>query len=188
MTADDQVFAHRHVAEDLRCLERPHNSKTAASCDGRACNTLTFKDDIAAIRRKEARYNIEQRALAGAVRSDQTRDGSLRDIKRHVTQNRQPEKAFGYTVAPHQHILAHASSSRRGNSKRRRICCCTKPPIPRGRKITVRTNASANSNGCTSPNLLRRLGASVTKAAPKIVPTIVCAPPTTAMRRKLMAP
>ena len=66
-----QIFVDRQAAKQIRDLERACQALVAYGVGLRALDLAAVKAHGAAVRRVQARGQIEQRGLAGAVRADQ---------------------------------------------------------------------------------------------------------------------
>ncbi len=84
MPADQQVFQHRRVLEQLDVLERARDAEARHAVRGRARDVLPLEHDAAARRLVDAADQVEDRALAGAVRTDDGEDLALLDRERHA--------------------------------------------------------------------------------------------------------
>src|SRR5204862_290606 len=94
-----------------------------------------------------ARHQIEHGRLAGAVRTDQAGDASLREIERDVVDGDQPAKTFG-DVGQTQNRPGHDARPRRRSRKSR-----TKPTSPRGASNTMATSRMPVNIMCRSSSL-----------------------------------
>ena len=82
--AQHDVLAHGELPEWLWNLEGARKAETRHLVRLGACDRMVEEPDIAARRRDRASNQIEQRALAGAVRTDQADDLARLDGERHV--------------------------------------------------------------------------------------------------------
>src|SRR5438874_1181725 len=74
ISAERHVVEHAHLANQLDMLERTPDSATRDFIRLEAVNHLAAKYNAARRQRKCARYQSKRRALAGAVRTDQSED------------------------------------------------------------------------------------------------------------------
>src|SRR6266699_4150862 len=87
---DEHVLEHGHVLEQHDVLERARNPESRDPIGGRSSQVLAFEQDAAAVRAVQARYEVEERRLPGAVRSDQPDDLSLLEVERNVGESDDP--------------------------------------------------------------------------------------------------
>ena len=100
------------MAPFRKTFSRPVSSRMKAGADLEQRADAPAQLHRAGRRLRDARQDLEQRALAGAVRSDQAERGSARDIERHVP--KRPEEGSGSRVGPAPHAgggRAHATPS-----------------------------------------------------------------------------
>src|SRR5262245_49691427 len=82
--ADANVVEHAHLLEQLRRLVGAGDAGAGDLVRGEAGNLAAGMPDRAAVRPIEAASKIEDRALAGAVRADQTGDAAGLGDKREA--------------------------------------------------------------------------------------------------------
>ena len=68
------VVPHRQRREQAQVLERAHEPRRASRCDGSSVTKLIVERDLARSRLDQPRDDVEQRGLAGPVRSDEAED------------------------------------------------------------------------------------------------------------------
>ena len=116
VAADHDVLERRHAEEDLQVLERARQARAApAGAAGRSVTSSPSSSTLAARRRIDAGNHVEQRGLAGAVRTDDGEDlaGS--------TANDTPSTAFTPPKSmPRSSAREHAHDGPRRNSAARR--------------------------------------------------------------------
>ena len=92
--------ADNHIVLDTERRERPHDlerTPDAAPADAvgrQAVDALAGKTDGAAIRREYPGDHVEQRGLAGAVRSDHREDAAFRHFETKLVHGKKPAEAF----------------------------------------------------------------------------------------------
>src|SRR6185437_10995826 len=74
MRADRNVLQHGHIRHQLDVLERPGNAELHDLLRPRVADLSAEHRERAAAGAQDAGYEVEGRALAGAVRSDQRYD------------------------------------------------------------------------------------------------------------------
>ena len=77
VVGDDDVVAHAHALEDRRFLEGAHHALRATMCGARPEMRSPLKQHLARGRPQEGGDQLEQRRLAGAVRTDDRQDLAL---------------------------------------------------------------------------------------------------------------
>jgi hypothetical protein len=75
---------HGEAAEQARVLERSGQAELCAPLWSALRDVATLEDDLPRVRDEEARDEVEERGLAGAVRSDDADDLALVQLDRHV--------------------------------------------------------------------------------------------------------
>ena len=121
MPPDHHVFDGRHVAEQADILERP--------CDAGFGDAIRFETDqiravefeLTAVRHIQPGEHVEQRGLAGAVRSDQPIDFPVLDGQRNIGERRQPAEALFDMTDLEQYRCLHQLGSVSANSRLRRF-------------------------------------------------------------------
>ena len=81
----NQVVAHRHLAEDLQCLEGAAYTTPAQLKWRQAGDVFSLQLNRATVRSDLAKNAVEQRGFAGAVGANHTKYFARHDIKRHTT-------------------------------------------------------------------------------------------------------
>jgi hypothetical protein len=90
MCADEHVLVHGHGREELDVLERARDSPPDDTVRRRAQQALAVEGDLSGVRPVEPRDQVEERRLAGAVRSDQPGDLAGVDRERDVVDRHHP--------------------------------------------------------------------------------------------------
>ena len=89
----DDVLEHGHLAEEPGDLERPPDAPVRALPRRQAVDRLPVEPDLAGVRRHRPVDDVEERRLAGAVRTDQGGDRSLLDLERAAVEGAQAPEA-----------------------------------------------------------------------------------------------
>ncbi len=84
MAADHHVFQRGHAKEHLQVLERARQPARRQHMRRQIGDVLSEQHDLAARRLIKPRDHVEQRGLAGAVRSDDGENLARIDRERHV--------------------------------------------------------------------------------------------------------
>ncbi len=113
MQADEHVLERGHLAEQLHVLERPCDARQRDLRRRLAADLLVAVHDRARGRRVDAGQHVHHRALAGAVRSDQSVDRAAADRQVDVVERLQSAEL-------HQHA-AHVEDRPAGVDVRRRV-------------------------------------------------------------------
>src|SRR5205807_8807022 len=85
---------HAHVAEQSTDLKAAHQAASRNLVRLEPQQRASIEKNVAAVRRIEAGNEVDERRLAGAVRSDQPADLARRDRKIDVVGCQQPAEAF----------------------------------------------------------------------------------------------
>ena len=93
--AEDHVLADREAHEQLELLEGPGEPEARALRRRRAGDLASTEEDVAGLGSEQPREHVEQRGLAGAVRSDEPDDAGGRDHEAHVADRDEPAEAHG---------------------------------------------------------------------------------------------
>ncbi len=83
VTADQQIAEHGRVLEQLDVLEGAGDAEPRDAVGRHFGDVLVLEEDLARGRRVDARDQVEDRAFAGAVRSDDGEDLALLHRKGH---------------------------------------------------------------------------------------------------------
>src|SRR5262249_15836116 len=118
--ADHHVVLDGEIAEGLHDLEGPAEAARADLMRGQPRDVVAVEDDPSLVRRVEARDDVEERGLAGAVGPDDAHDLAGGRAQGDVANGGQPAEALGDRVK-----LEH-SGARRGGAGR------TSRPAPGG--------------------------------------------------------
>ena len=92
MRADQDVVAHAHAAEQRDVLEGAADAEAGHAVAAEALERAALEQDVAVGVAVDAADAVEQRGLAGAVRSDQAADLAIADIERHAAERDTPPK------------------------------------------------------------------------------------------------
>src|SRR3954471_9311523 len=162
---DDQVVAHRELAEDLQRLERAANAASRELERRHAGDVLAAELHVARGRPDLAEDGVEERGLAAAVRADHADDLARRDRKAHAI-----HRMDGAVV-----LAAILHFEKRSHARRRRSGMESRPP---GSQIMSATTASPNITRYQSFMKRSHSGSRMTIAAPSIGPKKRPEPPT----------
>src|SRR5207302_9641195 len=80
-TRQQQILEHAHVAEQSTDLKAAHQAASRNLVRLEPQQRASIEKNVAAVRRIEAGNEVDERRLAGAVRSDQSADLARRDRK-----------------------------------------------------------------------------------------------------------
>jgi hypothetical protein len=138
---DDQVLAHRHLAEELEALERAGQSEVRASLWTGLGDIGAVEEHLTAARAKQTREHSEQRGLAGAVGADKTGDRALLRLEVHVVERDDATEADGDALRVEEDVthagvsVTAASASRASRCRlRSRMRFITSNSTPWGRR------------------------------------------------------
>src|SRR5437660_1772422 len=84
MKGGDDIAEHRQAPEQPDLLERAREAEPRALVRRQADDIDTVEDDPARIRLIEPAHQIEQRRLAGSVRSDDRKHAAMWNIERNI--------------------------------------------------------------------------------------------------------
>jgi len=93
MCADEDVLEHRHPREEHHVLERARDSEPDDPVRAHTEQIATVEVDPALVGRIQARDDVEERRLAGAVRPDQPGDLLLLERERDVVERQDAAEA-----------------------------------------------------------------------------------------------
>jgi len=82
MREDENVFEHGHASEWAWNLERAPDAAPGDRVCREPLDPISVEPDLAAVGRSEPADHIEERGLASAVGTDETRDRALADGER----------------------------------------------------------------------------------------------------------
>ena len=105
MRAERDVLEHGHVGDQLDVLERARDAAPDDALRRRLLDPLPLRRDLAAVGGQHAGDQVEHRALAGAVRTDQRDDLGRADVERHVVDGNHAAELLAR--------LAHLAATRR---------------------------------------------------------------------------
>ena len=91
------VLVHRHVAEELRHLERAADAARGDLVGTQAIGPLTVEADLAAVAAIEAGKEVDRRRLARTVRADEPADLAPPNRERQVVHRHDAAEALGET-------------------------------------------------------------------------------------------
>jgi len=91
---DHQVFEYCHPIELVRNLKGSDDSAVEQPMGGKAGDIVSVEDDVTGVWFRETCNNIEQRGLAGTVRSDETGDASGRNGEAAAVDRSKPSETF----------------------------------------------------------------------------------------------
>src|SRR2546422_166203 len=92
---DEHVFQHGHPSEGTRDLERAPDAAPGDRVRREPVEAIGAEPDLAAVGGHEAADHVEERRLAGAVRSDETRDRAFADGERAAAERFDAAEALG---------------------------------------------------------------------------------------------
>ena len=118
MVRHDDVLERGHLLEDGRLLECPHHALAGHGMRLEPADPLAVEQDLAVGRRQERGDQLEQRALAGAVRADHREDLAVRDLEADVVDRDQAAEALGQMLDAEQ---AHRSAPIRSRTSLPRL-------------------------------------------------------------------
>jgi hypothetical protein len=124
---DAQVLEHRELGEDLGHLKGARHAELHAPMGGKRRDVDPVEGDPSRARRKKAADQVEEGRLAGAVRSDDGAQLSLRHAKRDAVHGHEIAEALG-DIIDFQDV--HAALLR-----------AMTPNRPRGKNNTTATNS-----------------------------------------------
>ena len=93
LAAGHDVVEHRHALEQRDVLERAGDAEAGGVRRRHVRQALAAKGDAAFLRHVDAVDDVEHRALAGAVRTDDGADLVLEHVEGNVRQRLHPAKA-----------------------------------------------------------------------------------------------
>jgi hypothetical protein len=93
MAAEHDVLAHAHGPEQRQVLKGPADAEGGDAVGRRLHQRAALETDRAFAERVEAREAVEERRLAGAVRSDEADDAAAADGEGHLVQRRDAAEA-----------------------------------------------------------------------------------------------
>src|SRR6185503_6869805 len=96
--AKHKVVENRHALEQGDVLESARDAQFGDAARRQAGDVRAFESDAAAVRLVETAYHVEQRGLAGAIRSDHRKDFTLAHFEAHFIDGRHPAKLLGDTL------------------------------------------------------------------------------------------
>ena len=125
MCADQDVVAHAHAAEQRDVLEGAADAEAGHAVAAEILERAALEQDVAVGEAVEAADAVEQRGLAGAVRSDQSADLAVADIERNTSQRDHAAEAHRHLGNPQQRRVDGSNGIRSrarpvGQSDRRR--------------------------------------------------------------------
>src|SRR5882762_859565 len=186
VTADHHVLQRRQVGEQTDVLERAGNARGGHLVRLQAGQRVAVEQERAGVGRVKPRQHVEERGLAGAVRTDQPENFAAADGKRDLGKRLQAAKAFGDAVGLQKRHAACPMSSRfltaEGSRPAGRNSITSTSARP---KISMRitsgsTSCRPNSASCTGWTVQRRIsGTKESSSAPRITPQMLPMPPST---------
>ena len=93
MRAQHHVLAHGKPRHQARVLESPDDAGLRDTIIRKSRDVAALEDDATGIRAIDAADDIDQRALARAVRADQSEDMAGLQFQRHIVERAQTQKA-----------------------------------------------------------------------------------------------
>src|SRR5690606_15304091 len=162
--AGHDVLEHRHLAEQPDVLEGAGDAGLGNLVRFAPHHLLAVEADGAALRLVEAGDAVEERGLAGAVRSDEAGDGASRDAEIDAVEDGVAGKAEG-----------EAGELQQGRAGHRR--CPPEGQMPLGRSSMMSSRPTAKTSRRKSPTSRSSSGPSTTRKAPSTTPGILPMPP-----------
>src|ERR1700730_15222256 len=87
MSPDPDVVEHRHPPEQGKVLKRAGDAQRSDAVRALGQDAFAAKADVAAVGRVEPAQAVEERGLAGAVRTDQPQNLSLGQFERDAVES-----------------------------------------------------------------------------------------------------
>ena len=106
--ARHDVFQHRHVGKQLEILESARDAEAHDFVGLKDVDALPGEPDLTPVRALEARDQVDERGLSGAVRADDRLDAAARDAKAHAVHRLEPAEGFAQ-VANFEEGFGHVS-------------------------------------------------------------------------------
>ena len=147
---NQDVVVNRHVGEQAFVLESAHHAEPADAGGAEAVDPAAHELDFPGAQPVEAGNQVEGRALAGAVRADQTEHLALVEVEVEVGNRDQPAKAADEAARLEQH------RSRISCARRHAVVSVFSGPRPlvalpaAGASIFSRTSRPRTPSGRTS--------------------------------------
>src|SRR5205809_22880 len=117
---DDDVLQGAHLLEDRRLLERADHPLAGHQVGGEARDLLALEDHAAGRPREERGDQLEEGALAGAVRPDDAEHLALVRLERHVVDRHEAAEPLRQVAHLHDGQAVSAFISGRAGSRRLR--------------------------------------------------------------------
>src|SRR5216117_2081533 len=118
VVGDDDVLQGAHLLEDRRLLERADHPLAGHQVGGETCDVLALEDHAAGRPREERGDQLEEGALAGAVRPDDAEHLALVRLERHVVDRHEAAEPLRQVSDLHDD---HASAFMPGRAGSRRL-------------------------------------------------------------------
>src|SRR5262249_25951790 len=130
-TAELEVLANRQVGKDAPAFGHLDEAQLDDARSVGSMDVLTFEPHAAGGQRRDARQDIVERRLAGAVAAEQGHDLVASDVEAHASEN--PDGAVpGRHVANLKHGRLHAANARRRRGPNRPRSRPDRPRSPPG--------------------------------------------------------
>ena len=136
MLADHHGLQHRQMREQADVLERARDAAQRAPRGARVGDDVALEGDLPAIGREHAGHQIEERGLAGAVRSDQRMDVAARDLHAQIVQRIEAAEALAQALDREAGVRCQAWRAFQRENGRRGIV--SRVSRPSGRTIIIR--------------------------------------------------
>src|SRR6266480_4173672 len=191
VTADHHVLERRQVGEQADVLERARNACGGYLVRLQAGQVAPVEQERAGVWRVKPRQHVEERGLAGAVRTDQPENFAAADGKRDLGKRLQAAEALGDAVGLQKRHAACPMSSRfltaEGSRPAGRNSITSARP-----KISMRITSGSiswrpNSASCSGSTVQRRIsGTNDSSSAPRITPQTLPMPPSTTIETTMI--
>src|SRR2546430_3256474 len=168
---DAQIFADRHAGERLRSLEASHDTEPGPLVGRQRGDVTTLEEDPAAVRGERAGHAIDERRLAGSVRSDEAEPLACPHGQAHPMERGEAAEALGEPV----HLEQGPRHDPPQRPRRRR----TSPRMPSGASTTKATSTTPTMNRFISEEIVTVASccAVPSSTAPITGPTQLVVPP-----------
>src|SRR5690606_32709377 len=166
--AGHHVLEGRHVREDLQVLERAPDPCGGEAVRRQAGEIASVERDAAGARQVDAGEQVQQRRLAGAVRTDDRVHESGIELEGEVLD--------GVHAAE---LLRQVFDAQRAHRARRPKYVASVGTAPRGKKIIVPIMIAPSTTISYSFTIVSACGSTVRTAAPTTAPKVDAMPPKT---------
>src|SRR5712671_1427016 len=192
--ADHHVLEGRKVGEQADVLEGARNSRPRDLIGPQPADVASIEQKKSLVRRVDSGEQIEQRRLAGAVRTDEAVDLGARDRKGNAVERVDAAEALrdAFRLQERRHAARWVSSrflTAEGNSPAGRNSITRTSAKP---KISMRITSGSmswrpKSAACTGSTVQRRIsGTNESSNAPRMTPQMLPMPPSTTIETTMM--